>query len=111
MHRSSPAANAAARNVAFTSGRNGRPKLMFDTPSTVRTPGSSRFTRAMPSSMARGALWSVEAAMHRQSTTTSWRGIPAASVAATILCATSRRPSAVWGMPFSSMVRATSAQP
>ena len=71
MAMSSPAPNAAERNVALTSGRNGSPKLMLESPSTVRTPSSSHLTPAMASRMARGALWSVEAAMHRQSMTTS----------------------------------------
>ena len=111
MARSRPAAKAPARKVPLTRGLNGRPKLMLETPSTHRTPGSSRLTAEMASRMARGAVWSVEAAMHRQSMTTSWRGMPMASVAATIFLATARRPSAVGGMPSSSSVRPTMAQP
>ena len=77
----------------------------------MRTPGSSRLTPEMASRMARGALWSVETAMQRQSMTTSWRGMPMASVAATIFRATATRPSAVGGMPASSSVSPTIAQP
>ena len=46
MGMSRPAENAAAKKVAFTISRKGRPKLTFDTPSTVCTPKRS-FTIVM----------------------------------------------------------------
>ena len=44
MGRSSPLASAAERNVALTSLRAGRPKLILEMPRAVFTP-SSRLTR------------------------------------------------------------------
>ena len=40
MARSRPAYMAMVRNVVFRYGRQGRPKLMLDTPRMVRTPSS-----------------------------------------------------------------------
>lgn len=75
MGISRPAPKAAARKVLFTRGRAGRPKLTFDTPSTVRTPRRS-FTRATARRISRTSSWLVAAAMTRQSMATSSRGMP-----------------------------------
>ena len=72
---SSPAPNAAARNVAFTSSRCGRPKLTFDTPSTVLQPRRS-FTMDTARRISRASFWLVDAAMTKQSMATSQRGMP-----------------------------------
>ena len=63
---SRPAPNAAAKKTEPSSGRAGRPKLMFDTPSAHLTP-----RRSLHSDMARRICsawrWLVEAVMTRQS--------------------------------------------
>ena len=66
MGASSPAPKAAARNVALSSSRAGRPKLTLETPSVQCTPSSWR-QRVTARKISVTCAWLVEAVMTRQS--------------------------------------------
>ena len=83
---------------------------MLETPSTVLTPKRS-FTMRTAFRVSRTASCWALAVRVRQSIYTSSRGMPAASAAATIFCASANRCSASAGIPFSSSVRPTTAAP
>ena len=110
MGRSSPRAMAMVKKVLFISSRQGRPKEILDTPSTVLSP-SSDFTRARASSVLTACSCWADTVRVRQSIKTSSLGIPADSAAFSMRRAMSTRPSTVSGMPFSSRHRPSTAAP
>ena len=110
MAASRPAASAMVRNAALTVSRWGRPKEMFETPSTVRTP-SSCLQRRSASSVTRALSDPVEMVIVSASSTRFRRGMPRSSAARTMRRAISTRPSAVSGMPPSSSGRPTTTPP
>ena len=80
MAASRPAASAMVRNAALTVSRWGRPKEMFETPSTVRTP-SSCLQRRSASSVTRALSDPVEMVIVSASSTRFRRGMPRSSAA------------------------------
>ena len=110
MGRVSPAARAWMRKFWVISARLGRPKEMFDTPSTVWSPNSSRTERMAFSVSIPCSCW-AETVRVRQSIHTSSAGMPRSSAAARMRLAMSTRPWAVWGMPPLSRVSPTTDAP
>ena len=78
MGRSSPLVMAMVRKFWFTRGRAGRPKEIFDSPSTVFRP-SSFLTRSKASSVWDAPSCSADTVRVRQSIYTSSRRMPRAS--------------------------------
>ena len=117
MARSRPACTAWYRKTEFTTSRAGfeRPKLTFETPRQMKTPGFSALMRRMPSSVSsalrRYSSPPVASVKVSGSKTRLSGGTPYSFATATVRRATSALRSAVCAIPFSSMVMATTAAP
>ena len=105
-----PFSMASVKNVLVMILLRGRPKLTFDTPSTVLTPkvsliffNASRVTEAF--------LISVLTVMVRESNIRSFLSIPYSFALFIIFSAIATRASAVSGIPVSSRVSATTQAP
>ena len=117
MARSRPACTAWKRKTEFTTSRAAlaRPKLTLETPSVVKTPGFSSLMRRMPSRVSTALCrYSAPpvASVKVSASKISWSGSsPCSRATATVRRAISALRSAVWAMPFSSMVMQTTAAP
>ena len=96
--------------MEFTIGLLGRPKEIFDTPSTVHTPTSSRSLRSV-SSVTFAPSGSELIVIARASITISFFSIPYFAASAIIFFAICTRPSAVAGIPSSSSARPITTPP
>ena len=90
--------------------RWGNPKEMLETPKEVYAPNSSRMS-CNAFKVTAAASCSALMVMASTSNIKSVFGIPYVSAVAMIFFATSKRPSAVGGMPFSSKVKAITTPP
>ncbi len=105
-----PASRAMAKKVADRIGRQGRPKEILLTPSTVARPSLS-LTRRRVWMVSIARFCSAETVRVKQSMITSSRDKPTCSAAARISSATVNRSLAVSGMPLPSSARPMTAAP
>ena len=105
-----PLCIAIVKKLELTISRCGNPKEIFETPRIVLQPSSWR-TRRTVSSVTSAPVGSELIVIQSASITMSFFWMPYFSASAQIFRAIAIRPSAVAGMPSSSIVSATTVPP